>query len=502
MGSVLSVDSPLVMAAKAGNMSEVKKRIDRAKPEEIIKAYYKALKRGLEDVIIFIAVTLKEKMEYDRNITPPPLSLLPLALQTGNPIIVDYTLTLTSFDLDTNLHFHESKESLLTLAAGMKDITLVKFLVDRKASPNTTNMHKETALHKAVQTGDMKMTTLLIDAKADMSMRGGRRRLHVVEIAQMLDAPEMHTLLLNKAFQRVRQLEKEVLDTEKYYVESLEILQKAYLNPLKKRFGQISATLNAILKLHKEIYQLLRDLHEAEIKKAVPFRNSGCCTVIAKFSSYFKLYVQYLISYSAAADAVQTLKKKKDKKLQKLRNTYKTPDGKRVQDIGTYLIMPCQRLSRYRLLLEEIAKKYPKWIGDNDKTYLYTSLQGAIKVLMQSAAHNNDIQRSAETINNVKTIQDRIKACPTMIIAPHRSFISEVQADVNLEIKQEKAVTANAKLYLFSDLFLWSTEKGQREKREKKRERKREKKRREKREKERRENKKGEKRERKREERE
>mmetsp|Transcript_16463 Transcript_16463/g.24799 ORF Transcript_16463/g.24799 Transcript_16463/m.24799 type:complete len:1046 (+) Transcript_16463:98-3235(+) len=268
-----------------------------------------------------------------------------------------------------------------------------------------------------------------------------------------------------KAFAKVKNFETEILDTEQRYIKNLDILEKIYLVPIRKQQGQkvasiIAGNLTAIRGLHNMLLPQLQELHAKELKETIPFSLHGSAILLGDFTPYFKMYTQYLVGYNAAADEVNRLKIGSRAFVRLLKSQRKKGykgDKKKLQDIVSYLIMPCQRISRYRMLLEGIIHKYPHWISEETKKY-HEKLIKVLEKVKESASHNNEMQKLREKLDKVREIHQRIIGPKPTLVAPSRIFVMEGSASITTHadgVTMDES--SNSLVYLFNDMLVWTT---------------------------------------------
>ncbi|KAL0482701.1 FYVE, RhoGEF and PH domain-containing protein [Acrasis kona] len=210
----------------------------------------------------------------------------------------------------------------------------------------------------------------------------------------------------------------EIIETERSYLESLEILSTVYFKELQKKFnvslgdvvGFVSA-LNIIIKLNS----LLLNNFISSIKTD----NIG--EKFLTFIPFLKTYSDYFNKYdriSAAVRAAKIHNKKFQEYLLKIeRNCYKTGQLSLLQ----YMIMPIQRVPRYNLLLKELLSKTPKDHKD------YENIQKALDGTVSISTYLNNKMTEMEDIYKMEKIVNQLQfssnAQRSDIIKPHRKFV-------------------------------------------------------------------------------
>lgn len=111
------------------------------------------------------------------------------------------------------------------------------------------------------------------------------------------------------------------------------------------------------------------------------------------------------------------------------------------QDLQSLLIMPVQRVPRYRLLLESLLKHTDADHAD------HVELKLAIEKINECATYQN--AKIAETNRRMKVSQLSVKLKLPSLVQPHRRLVSEGELTIRSG-KTEKLV----KVYLFSDLLV------------------------------------------------
>lgn len=90
--------------------------------------------------------------------------------------------------------------TLLHLVAGLGDMDLVRFFLDRGADPNVTNKDGDTPLHVACLAGKADVVSSLLKKKADVSIKGVNGQTPLMAAICSKQSPEdrycVHALLL------------------------------------------------------------------------------------------------------------------------------------------------------------------------------------------------------------------------------------------------------------------------------------------------------------------
>ena len=230
---------------------------------------------------------------------------------------------------------------------------------------------------------------------------------------------------------------REVLQTEKTYLKSLELLIEHYVKPLKVILDQPT---HNILFGHVEMIHNLNSelLQELEID----LNNVG--SAFLRLGPFLKLYSVYAFDYKRVLLTLQDLQDKNAKFKSFLDRTETRPDVQK--KLNSLLILPIQRVPRYKLLLQQVL--------------LYTSpserdfkiLQDSVKQMENTAAHINSLVEDQENTQIMLNLQNSLVGRCPRIIEPCRKLIRE---GVLLKVTR-KNETVRRYCTLMSDIFMYS----------------------------------------------
>jgi len=194
----------------------------------------------------------------------------------------------------------------------------------------------------------------------------------------------------------------------------------------------------------------------------------GVAAPFNKYAKFFGIYAQYLQNYNHACDILHRYRTK-HKRFRTLLDTQRNDPNtgrRKFQDIVSYMIMPCQRISRYQLLLMEIMKNS----FEEENPIRYKEIESAHNVVQSVAMSNELYQKNSEDITRLLQLQNKIKALSITVFAPTRRLVKEGEAEVGIadllnpteshqyfseKMETTKKITPS-KLYVFSDLILWT----------------------------------------------
>ncbi|XP_056867779.1 pleckstrin homology domain-containing family G member 3 isoform X5 [Takifugu flavidus] len=188
----------------------------------------------------------------------------------------------------------------------------------------------------------------------------------------------------------------EIIETERMYVKDLRSIVEDYLahiidmSNLPIRPEQVCALFGNIEDIYEFNSELLQSLDMCDND---PVAIAQC---FVDKSEYFEIYTQYCTNYPNSVAALTDCMRNKT-----LAKFFRDRQAslKRSLPLGSYLLKPVQRILKYHLLLQEIAKHFdPHEEG-------YEVIQEAIKTMTGVAWYINDMKRKHEHAVRVQEIQ-------------------------------------------------------------------------------------------------
>ncbi|XP_037541603.1 pleckstrin homology domain-containing family G member 3 [Nematolebias whitei] len=188
----------------------------------------------------------------------------------------------------------------------------------------------------------------------------------------------------------------EIIETERMYVRDLRMIVEDYLahiidqSNLSIHPEQVCALFGNIEDIYEFNSELLQDLDLCDNDPVAIAR----CFVMK--SEYFEIYTQYCTNYPNSVAALTECMRNKS-----LAKFFRDRQGslKRSLPLGSYLLKPVQRILKYHLLLQEIAKHFdPEEEG-------YEVVEEAIYTMTGVAWYINDMKRKHEHAVRLQEIQ-------------------------------------------------------------------------------------------------
>ncbi|KAM3919205.1 pleckstrin homology domain-containing family G member 3 isoform 2-T2 [Leptodactylus fuscus] len=208
----------------------------------------------------------------------------------------------------------------------------------------------------------------------------------------------------------------EIIETERMYVQDLRSIVEDYLggiidkHELPMKPEQVSALFGNIEDIYELNSHLLQDLDSCSED---PVAVAGC---FVEKSHYFDIYTQYCNNYP---NSVATLTECMRNKVLAKFFREKQEMLKHSLPLGSYLLKPVQRILKYHLLLQEIAKHF-----DIDKEG-YEVVEEAIETMTGVAWYINDMKRKHEHAVRQQEIQSLLLNWKGMDLTTYGELVLE-----------------------------------------------------------------------------
>ncbi|KAI3635913.1 hypothetical protein MIR68_006051 [Amoeboaphelidium protococcarum] len=228
---------------------------------------------------------------------------------------------------------------------------------------------------------------------------------------------------------------KEIVESEQKYVEFLQVVYDLYIQPMQSQLQQqqqLDALSREDLKVlfsnWESLLQMHRDVLLADLTSS-PVPNVG--QVFLQHSALLKMYSVYVNNYDLACNELTRLQSVKHSQgVSKKKRLYfkeictaAMKDPRHTQpNLSFYLIMPVQRVPRYKLLLEDLLKNTTSSHPD------YKDLHKALAEIRQRAIEINEKKREADNNEKILAIQNRIKgSLSSPLVQPFRKLLNAGQ---------------------------------------------------------------------------
>jgi hypothetical protein len=286
-----------------------------------------------------------------------------------------------------------------------------------------------------------------------------KRRSQELEL-QMLKEREEEELRLSEQEERFNQMLakrdhvlQEIVDTERTYVRNLQLLFSKYADPIKERglftndqYVLVFSDLNIIKNLNEDFFHELENCHNHIMQEKGGKRISSPLGSIGQLfknkAPAFKLYTNYINKYESSISVLeeQTEKSKAFRLFRREVSEQLIRNGSHNTDISSFMILPVQRIPRYRLLLSDVVKHTPEGHIDLDP------LKEALSMIEHIAEYCN--QKKSESMNSLKVVELAEEFKIPELVQPSRKLVREGR------LKNERSRNKNFRVYLFNDLLL------------------------------------------------
>ncbi|CAG8468194.1 9699_t:CDS:10, partial [Ambispora leptoticha] len=271
-------------------------------------------------------------------------------------------------------------------------------------------------------------------------------------------------LRMNLMMQKRHNIAWEILTTERHYVDCLLLIQRLFLKPLlqslstanpiltKKSINKIFANLLDLVSLNTELLRRLEDRimggsQESTIDDDITWNPEIGCVgdIFLDMGPFFKMYSLYVKNFNSALAAIDVQLRENPTFSSFLRDVIKTGQCKGLT-LQAYLIMPVQRIPRYKMLLEDLLKK-------TDENHLdYLNLKKAYQVIEHVATFVNETIRQHEMFITMLEIQKSLTGFDEVLLVPARTFIK--RGTIKKICRRNHQ---DREFFLFSDILIYAS---------------------------------------------
>lgn len=233
-----------------------------------------------------------------------------------------------------------------------------------------------------------------------------------------------------------RQAIEEIFSSEKSYLKHLDILMDYFVIPLKSILD--STTHTALFGQIEMIYNL-----NGELLTELEVNLNNVANAFLKLAPFFKLYSVYAFDYKQALLVLQDISVKNHAFRKFLYNTETRPEVQ--TKLNSLLIIPIQRVPRYRLLLKQVLLYTSP--ADED----FKILQASVKEIENTVSHINTVIEDQENTQVLLNLQNSLVSRTPNIVKPSRKIIKDGA------LMKISSSGLNLKRYcvLMSDIFMY-----------------------------------------------
>ncbi|XP_075700376.1 rho guanine nucleotide exchange factor 39 [Rhinoderma darwinii] len=230
---------------------------------------------------------------------------------------------------------------------------------------------------------------------------------------------------------------RELLETERLYVEELELITKLYDEVFRARCGSLKLAQEGICGTIPSIVRVNRSLLMSLERDMAP---SG----FQNFSPYLHLYEKHADCLEATRHAVQSQMKKNKSfaRFMKLQESRPECQGRSLEQL---LERPLQRVMKYRHYLLDLAENTFPDTADS------AQLNGALRAVSGVCDHIQNLQQLQENHQQLRRVQNLLKGRRIRILSAGRRYIREGWLSL---VPASGEDIKPRMLYLFSDVLL------------------------------------------------
>jgi len=236
---------------------------------------------------------------------------------------------------------------------------------------------------------------------------------------------------------------EEIVESERVYTDGLIKLHEEFYTPIFDKYLVPTTFEEGMVKNSRKIMELHSKMFLPALEECLK-KGSGIPSTFIEFVEQFKIYRSYVSEYDSVMNLVESMRNSREKFRNFLYEREKSQDS-----FYSYLILPVQRVPRYRLLLESLLKASPT--GSPERTDVSSALEAIKKLCQQINEHKREIER----ITRLGQIQSQISGLPESLWS--KSDRKREYLDDCLFKEVQKGLTFRSKyrrLYLFSDVLI------------------------------------------------
>ncbi|KAM4721082.1 guanine nucleotide exchange factor VAV3 [Rhinophrynus dorsalis] len=191
----------------------------------------------------------------------------------------------------------------------------------------------------------------------------------------------------------------EIKQTEEKYSETLEAIEKFFMEPLKKflpatDLQNVFINITDMVKVHRSLTQ--------EINDSINHRNSqNLYMIFLAYKQRLLIYGEYCSQVESAISILDTISKNREDVRLKLEECSKRANNGKFT-LRDLLVVPMQRVLKYHLLLQELVKHTTDLTEKNN-------LRVALDAMKDLAQYVNEVKRDTETLREIEQFQHSIE---------------------------------------------------------------------------------------------
>ncbi|KAJ3020230.1 Rho guanine nucleotide exchange factor 4 [Thoreauomyces humboldtii] len=247
---------------------------------------------------------------------------------------------------------------------------------------------------------------------------------------------------LDKKMIQRQEVIREMILTERDYVQDLETIINIYMNPLKGTkllpAKDMSIIFSNVEQLHG-VNKQLRTWFDERLAENPIVQTIG--DIFIRVSDFLKMYTMYCRNHPFALMRLQAVRQSKAV-TKFLDQCAASPEAKNL-NLANFLIKPVQRICKYPLLIREAMKSTDPTHPD------FLNLQSALLKIETVVTIVNEGARQAEAVQKMLEIQGRFTT-KMNIVAPWRQLLKSA----SMELVKANGERSRRESFLFNDMFV------------------------------------------------
>ncbi|XP_053380469.1 proto-oncogene vav-like isoform X3 [Mercenaria mercenaria] len=244
---------------------------------------------------------------------------------------------------------------------------------------------------------------------------------------------------------------KEMVDTERNYVDALRMIVQQFIKPLKQVISHtdkeiIFSQIENMLEVHTGFH--------AELHRACTTDRPKIHEVFIKWKPKFLIYGDYCSNLPKAQEHIEELTKKNEQVKDTIEDCERQANEARFR-LRDLLHVPMQRVLKYHLLLRELIKNTDR--TQNDVSFL----QQALEAMQDLSLYVNEVKRDNEALALIQEIQNSI----TDLQMPQNTSLRDygrLQKDGELKVRSHVDNKVRQRyIFLFDKVMLMGKSKGE-----------------------------------------
>ncbi|KAJ1724449.1 hypothetical protein LPJ53_001290 [Coemansia erecta] len=271
-----------------------------------------------------------------------------------------------------------------------------------------------------------------------------------------LTEAESDTLQLQRQIAHRAKVAAEILETERTYVSGLGLIEKLYIAPLlhsaqqptailsRKEVRQLFANFADIITLSRELLSQLEARLGPDASPPWDAETGRLGDIFLSMAPFLKMYSLYLRNFRSALADISRWLGTNQAFAQFIQAANARPECRGLS-FQSYMLLPVQRIPRYKLLLEDLLSHTPAGHVD------HASIGDALRTIADVATFVNENIEEHEMTLSIIEIQ-RTLGVKESLLAPGRRLVKVGELTKICRKSHQRRL-----FYLFSDMLLYSS---------------------------------------------